>query len=292
MDGAKLISVIVPTYRRNDLLAKCLRCLKPGVQTLDPSRYEVIVSDDGPEDDNARAMVQSEFPWAIWTKGPGRGPAANRNHGASLAKGEWLAFTDDDCLPDPEWLYAFESSIREGIQVYEGKTVCRAGLNSPLVESPINEAGGYLWSCNMMVSLTTFNRMRGFDVSFPAPASEDVDFRLRLDQLRIEFLFVPIAIVDHPPRMIPSLTRQLVLEESIFFLNSKWGRQPSFLEDAKITMIAWGKKVIQRPKSFHSISALFYCLSCITLKAWHYPRWKRRYPTRIGAEIDNAANTV
>src|SRR5882762_3404290 len=98
-----LISVVIPTYHRNDLLARCLERLAPGRQTIDASRYEVTVTDDS-KTSTAEAMVREQFPFATWIKGPQRGPASNRNYGARAGKGTWIAFLDDDCVPGPGWL--------------------------------------------------------------------------------------------------------------------------------------------------------------------------------------------
>jgi glycosyltransferase involved in cell wall biosynthesis len=106
-------SVIIPTYHRNDLLAKCLDCLADGIQTLPFEQYKVIVTDDGSET-TAEEMIRECYPWVQWVAGPHKGPAANRNNGAKYAKGKWLAFTDDDCLPDPQWLETYaEATVAE-----------------------------------------------------------------------------------------------------------------------------------------------------------------------------------
>ena len=55
------VSVIVPTCHRNDVLAKCLDCLAPGVQTLPSDQYEVIVTDDGSQD-TAEQMIHQRYP--------------------------------------------------------------------------------------------------------------------------------------------------------------------------------------------------------------------------------------
>ncbi|MHC5729635.1 MAG: glycosyltransferase family 2 protein, partial [Nostoc sp.] len=68
-----LFSVIIPTYHRNDLLAKCLDCLAPGVQTLSAEQYEVIVTDDGSQT-TAEEMIRQQYPWAKWVAGPRKGP--------------------------------------------------------------------------------------------------------------------------------------------------------------------------------------------------------------------------
>ena len=217
------ISVVIPTCHRNDLLAKCLDCLAPGVQTLPPSQYEVIVTDDGSQS-TAEQMMRERYPWAHWIAGPRRGPAANRNHGAKQTAGEFIAFTDDDCLPEPEWLEAFTKAIAPEVFVYEGKTVCREGFRSCLESAPCNETGGYLWSCNMAVERNLFALLEGFDEAFPYPAMEDVDFRERLRDKGFRFLFVSDAIVDHPPNRLPGGKRRGKLWESQIYYFAKSGK--------------------------------------------------------------------
>ena len=197
------ISVIIPTCHRDDLLAQCLDCLAPGVQTLPPEQYEVIVTDDGSRT-TAQQLVQESYPWVQWTEGPRRGPAANRNHGATIAGGDWLAFTDDDCLPKPGWLEAYWTSIQPDIFVYEGKTTCEDGLPSPLYEAPYNLTGGNLWSCNFMIRAALFARLEGFDETFVTPAMEDIDFRERLYDIQTKVVFIEGAVTDHPARLKPS----------------------------------------------------------------------------------------
>lgn len=193
-------SVVIPTYHRNDLLARCLLRIAPGMQTLDASRYEVIVTDDG-RAGSAEAMIREQFPWARWIKGPQKGPAANRNHGAKQVRGEWVVFLDDDVVAKPDWLAAYAAAVRDDVDVYEGKTVCEAGCHPGIEESPINLVGGNLWSCNMMIRRSRFEAMGGFDEDFPFPHMEDIDFHMRAQNLKVPEMFVRSAVVDHPPRL-------------------------------------------------------------------------------------------
>jgi GT2 family glycosyltransferase len=193
-----MISVVIPTCRRPDLLARCLARLAPDVQTLPADQYEVIVTDDG--DPTVEGFLAENFPSVRWTSGPRRGPAANRNAGALRARGDWLAFTDDDCIPDSRWLEKFSTAIDSRRKVYEGKTTCVAGLHSPFDHSPVNLTGGCLWSCNIFIHRETFEQFGGFDENFPFPYMEDADFRDRLVHAGYSFEFGPDAIVDHPPR--------------------------------------------------------------------------------------------
>lgn len=194
-------SVIIPTYHRNDLLAKCLDCLAPNIQTLPTDQYEVIVTDDGFQT-TAEEMIKQDYPWVKWVAAPRKGPAANRNNGAKYAQGEWLVFTDDDCLPDPQWLMAYRDAINNQINylVLEGRTYVDRPRQSLAETSPINETGGYLWSCNFAIQRQLFESIGSFDERFPYAAMEDVDLRLRLRKHGHKFFFSKQASVCHPWR--------------------------------------------------------------------------------------------
>ena len=194
-------TVIIPTYYRNDLLAKCLDHIAPGIQVLPEDQYEVIVSDDGQET-NAEEMVREHYSWARWTKGPGRGPAANRNNGAKHAKGKWLVFTDDDCIPDPGWLAAYKVAIQKepGTKVFEGRIYADRPRQSLAETAPIVEKGGVLWTSNMCIYKNLFENMAGFDERFRY-AFEDVDFAYRVKKTGYHFTFCWEAGVCHPWRI-------------------------------------------------------------------------------------------
>jgi GT2 family glycosyltransferase len=210
-------SVVIPTCDRPDFLRLCLDRLAPGrqtgaaLQTADGApgegtTYEVIVTDDG-GGEQAAALIAEHYPWARWKRGPRRGPASNRNHGASLARGEWLVFVDDDCLPDLELVSAY-ARARVGnpsAHVFEGRTYADCPRRTLAEFSPLNEAGGCLWSCNFAIEKSLFEALGGFDERFPYACMEDVDFRERLIARGERFSFLKEAAVCHPwrPRRIP-----------------------------------------------------------------------------------------
>ena len=193
-------SVIIPTYHRNDLLAKCLDCLAPGIQTLPADQYEVIVTDDGSQS-TAEEMIQQNYPWAKWVAGPQKGPAANRNNGAKYAQGEWFVFTDDDCLPDSQWLEAYAEGAKGTALALEGAIHPLGNLNQDLAECPVNLTGGCFWSANIAVERSLFEKIGGFDSNYPLAAHEDQDLKLRIEPIT-SILFVSAAIVKHPVRII------------------------------------------------------------------------------------------
>jgi GT2 family glycosyltransferase len=205
------LSVILPTCNRAEDLARCLNALAPeraerasapppgsGVKR-NGFRYEVIVSDDG---DSLETMIRSQFPWATYYQGPRRGPAANRNFGASKANGTWLLFLDDDCVPSSGWLdaYATGASRFPEYSVFEGKTIAPGPKLRADHESPLNLSGGLLWSCNFGVKRHLFLQLGGFDENFPFPAMEDMDLQLRLGELGYTSIFLSDACVEHPWR--------------------------------------------------------------------------------------------
>jgi GT2 family glycosyltransferase len=198
-----LISVVIPTCNRNDLLRLCLDKLSSSLQFLSSACYEVIVTDDSKEN-VAKDIIEGYYNWVQWIEGPKRGPAANRNHGARKAKGEWLLFIDDDCLPSAQILNEYYVAIKDKgeIFVFEGCIKPDRPKRSFKEEAPINETGGYLWSCNIMIQKRIFFEvLYGFDENFPYAAMEDVDLCYRINKAKIAHVFLKHAYVIHPWRI-------------------------------------------------------------------------------------------
>src|SRR5688500_17457360 len=109
------ISVVVPTYKRPELLRRCIEALLR--QDIDPCSFEVVVADDGPwpctRDIVAALAIDTLVPLRYVPVTATQGPAAARNAGWRAAKAPILAFTDDDCIPEPDWL-------RHGLAAFDG----------------------------------------------------------------------------------------------------------------------------------------------------------------------------
>ena len=197
-------TVVLPTFHRHATLAACLERLAPGAQSLDSARYEVVVTDDA-RSEETRAFLARRFPWVRWAAGPAHGPAANRNNGAAVAGGVWLAFTDDDTLPSRDWLASYVRALEAApsAEALEGRTTCAAGFGTPIHYAPVNERGGLFWSCNIAVRADRFRALGGFDEGFTVAHMEDQDLRERLRLAGVAIPWVPDAVVDHPPRRQP-----------------------------------------------------------------------------------------
>jgi GT2 family glycosyltransferase len=183
------------------MLADCLQQLEHDKNVIG-NVFEVIVSDDGNKE-NSKGMIETNFPWVKWVQGPCKGPASNRNNAASLANGEWLIFLDDDCIPDTGIIGNYMKGIQNNTNtnVFEGRIYADREKRRMDEESPINETGGYLWSCNFMIKTDLFTSLKGFDESFPYAAMEDAEFRYRIQKRKQNIVFLKSASVCHPWRL-------------------------------------------------------------------------------------------
>jgi GT2 family glycosyltransferase len=203
-----LISVVIPTCNRNDLLIKCLDLLSPANQTIDEG-YQVLVTDDSIGNITEK-VIKENYPWVKWIKGPKKGPASNRNNGAKQADGEWIVFIDDDCLPDKDILEVYKTAIsnHESTFAFEGAIFPDDWdkLKEDMSECPVNTEGGCFWSANICVNKNVFKQIHGFDENFLLAAQEDQDIYTRILE-KTKVTFIKDAFVTHPVRKISLLKK-------------------------------------------------------------------------------------
>jgi GT2 family glycosyltransferase len=212
------LSIVIPTCNRPELLDACLRSVREALLHGAHQDIEVVVTDDSPTDDSQR-LVQVRHPQVRWSAGPRRGPASNRNAGVRAATGSWILFVDDDCIVTREWVLAYLRAFERfpDACVFEGKTVADRPRRRMDEESPVNEHGGYLWSCNMAIRRDLFEELGGFCESFPYATMEDVDLRLRIASAGHRFPFIAEAVVCHPYRASKGL--QFVVKNGRSYLH-------------------------------------------------------------------------
>lgn len=106
-------SVIIPTRDRPSELAMCLKSFT--ALNYPAGAWELIVVNDG----GARSFaamtrdLKQALPLRL-VNTDYAGPAAARNIGTNLARGDYLAFTDDDCYVAPDWLISFAKGFEMG----------------------------------------------------------------------------------------------------------------------------------------------------------------------------------
>jgi len=108
MSPERLFSVVIPTYNRRPLLARCL----DSVRQASVAGTEIIVVDDGSTDDTA-AYVRARVPDVRFVQQENRGVSAARNSGMRLARGRFIAFLDSDDTWYPQKLEVLERILAE-----------------------------------------------------------------------------------------------------------------------------------------------------------------------------------
>jgi glycosyltransferase involved in cell wall biosynthesis len=102
MRARPMVSIVIPTYNRKDLLRETLQSLAQ--QTYPSDRFEIIVVDDG-SSDGTQEITAEAFPFTLrYVQQHNQGDAAARNFGAQQSQADILVFLDDDILVEPDYL--------------------------------------------------------------------------------------------------------------------------------------------------------------------------------------------
>jgi glycosyltransferase involved in cell wall biosynthesis len=197
-------SVVIATHDRAERLDQLLAALR--AQTLPRADFEVVVVDDrsadATQDVLSRERERGELRLLCPPAGAGRGPAAARNRGWRAASGEVVAFTDDDCVPAPDWLARLVAAGagRDGA-IVRGRTVPNpdeAHALGPYAKTvEITGPSPHFETCNVAYPRSLLERVGGFDESYASPAGEDSDLGCRAVAAGGVPLFAPDAVVHH-----------------------------------------------------------------------------------------------
>ncbi len=202
------VAVVIATYRRPDLLGRCLDALL--AQTIDASRYEIVVADDdagGPTAGAIRSLVDAlaSRPGAPSLRyvpvAATQGPAAARNAGWRASGAPVIAFTDDDTIPDARWLEAGLAALADGLDAAGG------AIRMPLSPRPTDyerDAAGLsraeFATANCFVARDALASVGGFDERFGSAWREDSDLHFSLMRGGWRVGFAHDAVVVHPVR--------------------------------------------------------------------------------------------
>jgi GT2 family glycosyltransferase len=198
------VSVAVSTYRRASSLPELIAALE--AQTLPRDRFEVVIVDDGSPDETATVLdrLQRTSPLTIRTihTGTNQGAAAGRNRAWREARAPIVAFTDDDCRPQPTWLQSGLEAMGES-KVVVGRTQ-PPPEQEVLTAQPFSrvlrvEEARFFETANVFYRRADLEAVGGFDESFRT-SCEDTDLALRIVPDGQGVSFVPGALVYHDVR--------------------------------------------------------------------------------------------
>jgi O-antigen biosynthesis protein len=200
------ISVVVVTLGRSLVFERCLAAVEGGVRNPD----ELVVVDQS-VDGLAHLLERSRVP-VRHVRATDLGISRARNLGAEAASGDTLAFTDDDCVPDTEWLAELASvdgevatgrilpldDERKGLVAVSSRTSTDYRRFRGAAENVPWDTGS---GGNLLVARELFERLGGFDVRFGPGAryraAEDVEFLERVLRAGATIAYTPAAVVYH-----------------------------------------------------------------------------------------------
>ena len=168
---------------------------------------------DGSTDDTAQVVLR--FPEVRLINQANAGPAAARNRGAQEARGRFLLFTDDDCVPTPGWLEAMLVAFQDD-EVVGAKGTYRTRqteLIARFVQMEYEDRYRMMAAIRDIDFVDTYSaayvrerflEMNGYDTSFPVACAEDVDLSYRMSARGWKMRFHPGAVVYHShPNTLP-----------------------------------------------------------------------------------------
>lgn len=196
-----LLSVVIPTYNRLAFLKKCLESF--AAQTFPFDSFEVLVVDDCSPDGTREFLENQSFPFSLRSFFLPRGGAAKaRNRGIQEARGEVIVFTDDDCLPAPEFLQQHrrihaEQNDRIGrgpiVIIREPQELNRQKINIS------HWSANFFCTSNASIRRENLLRIGNFDESFKRWEDAELGYRLWKAGVKNHFDFQAVVYHWKPP---------------------------------------------------------------------------------------------
>jgi cellulose synthase/poly-beta-1,6-N-acetylglucosamine synthase-like glycosyltransferase len=197
------VTVVVPARDAAATIGECVRALM--TQRYSAELREVVVVDDGSRDDTG-AIAEREGARVVRVSG--RGPAAARNAGVNVATGEIVAFTDADCVPDPNWITQIVAPFGDPSVVATKGTywTSQPELVAQYAQAEYEEKYRWMARFETIDFVDTYSAafrrdvllaVGGFDERYQQASNEDTDLSYRLAERGYKMLFVPGARVRH-----------------------------------------------------------------------------------------------
>jgi glycosyltransferase involved in cell wall biosynthesis len=201
-------SIIIPTYNRANELARCISAI--GSVAFSRERFEVLVVNDGgarPDVNQLQDLAPGIRIEVISQRN--RGPATARNSGARSARGDYLAFVDDDCIPPADWLVNLDSIATANPDALIGGRTVNALPDSLCSQASqtlvdyvysyynVSEGGrnAFFASNNMSMPSAAFRMLGGFDETFRTAEDRELCSRWIANGGRL--LYAPEVIMLH-----------------------------------------------------------------------------------------------
>ena len=233
-EGNLEASVIVPVRNGSAFLERLLPALE--AQSLERSRFEIIVADDGSTDGVEDLVRESDL--LRLSSGPPRNAFAARNRAARLARAPAIAFCDVDCLPNPTWLEAGLAALDDAdlvagavrFDLPDRRTIWTLLDMDTTKDQETCVRAGNAETANLFVRRDVFERVGGFDPSLPEHG--DFDFAKRCVAAGARLVYGAEAIARHPTRNRARPFLRMMWEMNRWYAvrESRAGRKPIALK--------------------------------------------------------------
>lgn len=202
-------SIVIPTYNRQPILAKCLQALETQKLTSDfVSGYEVIVVDDGSTDATLAWLDQekAQLPHVKVFIQDHQGPAVARNLGVSKAQGDMIIFIDSDLVVTEDFIESHAQTITKAQVKLNSDRLFTYGrvVNTDNFENPTSEpykitdfSAAYFATGNVAIARKWLEQAGLFDPSFQLYGWEDLELGVRLKKLGLKLIKCPQAVGYH-----------------------------------------------------------------------------------------------
>lgn len=239
LDSAPLISVVVPLFNEAARLPRLWRALAE--QTY--ANFEVLFVDNGSRDQTLAVAAAIGDPRVLVLQELAtQGPDAARNVALKVARGDWLAFTDGDCLPEPTWLANLAAAaLRADADLVAGRIALALGGSPSAAElydsvtflqqaSAVRDRG-VAFTANLLVHRRVFQRVGPFPVD--RGWNGDMLFTRGATKLGCTLVYSEDAVVHHPTRPFREIIRKswrIALGKGAFRAAASGGARTFFFE--------------------------------------------------------------
>ena len=203
-------SVVIPTYNRQPILAKCLLALEAQVlrESTVVRDYEIVLVDDGSDDDTLSWLEISkiQLPHVRVFQQEHQGPAAARNLGVQKALGDKIIFIDSDLVVTENFLQAHADALVEGEKKLGsdrfftyGAVINTCNFSNPTVEpyKITDFSAAFFATGNVAIPKHWLEKAGLFDNSFQLYGWEDLELGVRLKKLGLQLIKCPAAVGYH-----------------------------------------------------------------------------------------------
>lgn len=209
-------SIVIPVFNNPSDLSNCLASIAR--LRVPEGGVEVIVVDNNSTDDTAG--IARSFGATVLVERDFQSSYAARNRGIRAARGEFIAFTDSDCIVDEHWLTEIEAAAQDGVGCLAGEIL--SASPATLIERFSDEIGllrqrgplsgwhfkPYAQTANAVYRRRVFDEIGLFDPSMQSGGDAAIAWRMQ-DETAYTLKFVPSAIVYHHHRTsVPELWKQ------------------------------------------------------------------------------------